>query len=91
MLFFNFEGKMADSNCAHVNHCCDVNLLCRKYFCVRSEFRQVVHLLGCIIYVGSMKYLKNKVSGDVLSSAIRFPYNSVTVGRILFKFGRCMQ
>ena len=24
-------------------------------------------------------------------SAFRFPYNSVTIGQILFKFGRCMQ
>ena len=24
-------------------------------------------------------------------SAFRFPYNSVTVGQILFTFGRCMQ
>ena len=24
-------------------------------------------------------------------SAFRFPYNSVPVGRILFKFGKCMQ
>ena len=29
--------------------------------------------------------------GENQAPPFRFPYNSVTVGRILFKYGRCMQ
>ena len=35
-------------------------------------------------------FVYGKKSGSV-GSAFCFPYNSVTLGWILFKFGRCMQ
>ena len=38
-------------------------------------------------------FVYGRISGSAgsVSSAFSFPHNSVTVGRILFKFGRCMQ
>ena len=41
------------------------------------------------IFAGRL-FVKRRKSGSA-SSAFCFPCNSVTVGRILFKFGRCMQ
>ena len=58
MLLFDFVGKIVDSNCARVNHCCDLNLLFRKYFGFRCKFRLVVQLLGHIIYVETSKCFK---------------------------------
>ena len=49
-------------------------------------------LASLLSLVGHL-FVYGRISGSAgsMSSAFSFPHNSVTVGLILFKFGRCMQ
>ena len=51
--------------------------------CIKRPGREVC------LYIGENQ--TSFVSTGSTGSAFCFPYNSVTVGQILFKFGRCMQ